>query len=134
MFQLYKFRLTFIKIILVTTTITLFLMLVVIIDDKFSYSQKVVLPTSNHIQNHSVIILPSAEKEIKKTYISKYEYHNVLPSISKSIQINNTLSFTIVNATITIMDKILDGITKGDYAVPHQYSATPLKKILRGNI
>ncbi len=50
------------------------------------------------------------------------------------MHINNTLSYTIVNATITIMEKLVNGITKDDSALANQSIVTPMKKILRGKV
>ncbi len=105
---------------------------VVIINSKISYSQKESLPTSYHIQNNSVVIAPYLEKGIEKFYKSNYENHIVIPSTSKSSQLTNTPSFTFVNATITVLENVANGITKGDSALSNQSIVTSAKKILNG--
>jgi len=95
------------------------------------FSQKIISPKIQHIQNNSVIVLP-LNKETIKSYESKYKNYSIIPYSTKSHQIDNSLSYTITNATITVIDKMIYGKTKVDSISPKQTVVIPDSKIING--
>ncbi len=125
------FRLNLINIFLITTII-LFSILSVSTNILISFSQKVILPSIHQVQNNSIVITPQLEIEAKKTYITKYAQYSIKPFVHKLLPINNTLSFTITNATITAIEKPENGITKIESNLFNQLDVTTSKKMLKG--
>jgi hypothetical protein len=102
------------------------------IHNAFSYSQVFVLPQTFNIQNNSNVILPSSNGETKRIYGSNFENHSVTKISSKSTPVNNSLSFNIINAAITIIDKLINGITKVDLPETNQTIVIPEEKKIIG--
>ncbi len=116
------------------TIIFIFLIFVVTINTAFSYSysQETVLPKSYHIQNNITVIPPHLNGETNRAYVTTYKNYSIQQSSHKSSAINNSLSFTIINAAITISEKIKNGTGKVYSPEPNQTIVAYYEKSIIG--
>jgi hypothetical protein len=130
--QIYSIHLTLIAVLIIA--IIILSIPIVNVNSIISNSQRIVVSSSHHVQNNSVIVLPNLEKEVSKSYISKYIDHTVKPSTSKTNLTRNNVSFTTTDSSLTVSKNILNGITKGDSTPSTQTIKPTSKEILHGKI
>ena len=90
-------------------SIVLSLLLLFVFTNEFVYSQKIVNWQSYHVQNNANIIDPFLHNE-KKVYDIEPKNYTIIKNFSNISPINNTISYIITNATITVNEKISKGM------------------------
>jgi hypothetical protein len=125
------FKESFINLFVITATVMFFILFIPIYNSNAD-SQKTIIPRSYHVLNNSIIVTPPLEGVTKKVYEPKYENYSIVPHLSKSIPLNNSLSYTITNATITAINKLTNGTIKADSSEPSQITVIPEEKIVNG--
>ncbi len=78
------------------------------------------------------MILPILNGETNRVYDTTYKNYSMQQSSHKSSAINNSLSFTIINAAITISEKIKNGTGKVYSPEPNQTIVAHYEKSIIG--
>ena len=107
-------------------------MFFITINSTLAYTQKVIIPKVYHIENVNNTAIISSNIENIKVYDSPNLKLDVKSYSSISAPKNESLSYTITNATITVSKKFIEGITKDSSVKFSHIMIKPDKKIING--
>ena len=96
------------------------------------YSQKVVLPQTYNLPNSTTPSPPSVSAGELETYASMPLVYCVGNSSSRSIQLTDSSSYTITNATTTLTEKIVGGVSQVNPVLFNQTVVAPTGKTING--
>jgi|tagenome__1003787_1003787.scaffolds.fasta_scaffold19889590_2 hypothetical protein len=93
-----------------TIPIVSYFVLLFVFASVFVSAQKTAHWQSYHVQNNTHIIIPFTDNSVKKVNNIKSTNYTIAANTSKSLPINNSISYIITNATITVSEKVAKGI------------------------